>query len=148
MLFVHYIFILAVMLSLIIAILFGLIITFFAFQNSAPVSITFGYFRFLDVPLYLVSIISLISGILMAWFIYAMQGVSHLMDMRRKNSALLEAKKEINSLKNKVNDLEIENARLHDGSEALEEKDVSVLDKPSIFERIFPNSKRHYSKQI
>ncbi|HVF68957.1 MAG TPA: LapA family protein [Xanthomonadales bacterium] len=142
------------MLSLIIAILFGLSITFFAFQNLAGVPIVIGNFFLPTVPVYLVVIVSLLVGILMAWFISAIEGMSHFMNIRRKDSVINNDKKEINALQRRINELEGKNAELKDDKSVVVENRHEMVEheeplaRPSFFERLFPNSRRHYSKHV
>jgi len=146
------------MFSLVIAILFGLSITFFAFQNSVGIPIVLGNLLLSSVPVYLVVIVSVLVGIFMAWFISALDGVSHFMNLRKKDSVINQDKKEIIALRQKVSDLQRENAKHVETKRevVVEHRQVPVRQnipdtlerKPSIFERIFPNSTRHYSKQV
>ncbi len=145
------------MLSLILAILFGLSITFFAFQNSAGVPIVLGNFFLPNTPVYLVVIISMLSGILMAWFISAVEGMSHVMSARKKDNVIRDDRKSIAQMEEKIKRLEVENANL---KHQMQEKEVVAENrhdtleyedfdkKPSFFERLFPSSTRHYSKHI
>lgn len=143
------------MLSLIVAILFGLSITYFAFQNSLGVTINLAGYQFTGVPLYIVVISAVLAGIVMAWFISALEGMSSFMSLRRKDSIINDDKKKIKNLEEKTRGLEAENARLKGiDKEVVADRrldSVPVTDvahKPSFFERIFPSSTRRYSKQI
>ncbi|HUQ85892.1 MAG TPA: lipopolysaccharide assembly protein LapA domain-containing protein [Candidatus Limnocylindrales bacterium] len=153
------------MFSLIVAILFGLSITFFAFQNAAGVPIVLGNFFLPNTPVYLVVIVSLLVGILMAWFISAIEGMSHFMNIRRKDSVIKDDRKSIAQMEDRIKKLEVENASLRHNKENREvvvENKHSNIDhnnhsdteyhevthKPSFFERIFPSSTKHYSKQV
>ncbi len=145
------------MLSLILAILFGLSITFFAFQNSASTPIVIGSFFLPSVPVYLVVIVSMLTGILMAWFISAIEGMSHMMNVRRKDNLIRDDRKSMVQMEEKIKRLEAENANL---KQQRDPKEVVVEDRhdapeyieharrPSFFERFFPSSTRHYSKHI
>jgi uncharacterized integral membrane protein len=144
-----------IMLSLVVAILFGLSITFFAFQNSILVPVTLGSFNITGTPLYLVVIASLLVGILMAWFISAIEGMSHFMSGRKKDNVIVHDKKEIDTLRGRVQNLEEENSKLRGDKRGLVMETRNERDhnqrtdyKPSIMERLFPSSTRHYSKQI
>ena len=147
------------MISLIVAILFGLSITYFAFQNAVGVPVTFAGYQLTGVPLYLVAIFSVLAGITMAWFISAIEGISHYRSIRRKDSLIHNDQKEIAALQEKVHDLEAENARLREDrgvlvdrrDERVETQNVETQDvrhKPSFFERLFPNTRRRYTKQF
>ncbi len=143
------------MFSLVIAILFGLSITFFAFQNAVGVPIVLGSFFLQSIPLYLVVIVSMLAGIFMAWFISAIEGMSHFMSLRKKDSVINQDKKEIIALRQKIATLQTENSSLHTHNrDVVVEKKTEIVDvndpeyKPSLFQRIFPSSSRRYSKEI
>lgn len=142
------------MLSLIVTIIFGLGITFFAFQNSILVPVNPLGTQTFNMPLYLVSVISLLAGILMAWIISMMDGLSHFIQIHGKDNVIQNDKKAINQLQEKVHNLEIENSKL-----LAENKKVSpeassnvrsrleeepVTHKPSFMERFFPSSGRKF----
>lgn len=143
------------MLSLIVAILFGLSITYFAFQNAVGVPVTFIGYQLLDIPLYLVVVISVLSGIVMAWFISTIEGLSNHMTLRKKDHIINNDRKEMESLQKKVQDLEVENTKLRGEHKevVMERRDEhaqehDITHKPSFLNRLFPNSNRKYSKQI
>lgn len=141
------------MFSLILAIFFGLGLTYFAFQNSVGVPVSFANYDLPAIPLYLIVTLAVLAGILMAWFISAVDGMSTYMRIRQKDSVINNDKKEINSLQEKIHLLEKENTSLkgnnsnilHD-REGEATKENGDLRKPSIFQRLFPSSTRRYSK--
>ena len=119
------------MLSLIVTILFGLGITFFAFQNSILVPVNPLGTQIFNIPLYLVAIISLLAGIIMAWIISMMDGLSHFMQIRGKENVIHNDKKEIKQLKEQIHDLEIKQEKL-----LVEKNSNGVDNKPSFTKRI------------
>jgi uncharacterized integral membrane protein len=141
------------MLSLIVAILFGVSLTFFAFQNSVGVPVALGSYQVFAIPLYLVVVFSVLLGILMASFISGIEGISSYLTLRRKNHIITTDERTINELQQKIHNLEMENAKLR--SEHKEERRIladervateDMAQRPSFFDRIFPSSRRWYSK--
>jgi uncharacterized integral membrane protein len=55
------------MFVLIIAVMLGLVIGYFATQNTTPVTIHFGRYVLEEVPLYLAAVGSLLIGLFIAW---------------------------------------------------------------------------------
>jgi uncharacterized integral membrane protein len=143
------------MISLIIAIIFGLGLTFFAFSNSISVPVAFAGFQFSAIPLYLVVVFAVLAGIVMAWFISAIDGISSHMEMRGKNNRINDDQKAITALQDRIHNLEVENAKLKTDnrgvmSESKEEHADNYNEryKPSFWERLFPKSNRHYTKHF
>ena len=117
------------MLSLIVTILFGLGITFFAFQNSILVPVNPLGTQLFTVPLYLVVIISVLAGIVMAWIISLSNGLSHFIQIKGKENVIHQDKKEIKELQEQIHNLEKEQAKL-----LVENKSNGVNNKTSFAE--------------
>lgn len=100
------------MLALLIAVVFGAAVGYFATQNTIPVTIRMAEYAIEDVPLYLVVIGSLLIGLFVAWILYVARSVSSSLAMRGKNSEVRRARETIAELETRVRDLEVENARL------------------------------------
>ena len=125
------------MLSLVLAILFGLGITYFAFQNSVGVPINFADYHLIGIPLFYVVVTAVISGILMAWVISAVNSMSSFMRIRGKDSVISKDKKEIHNLQSRSHELEVENAKLRTS-------DTTPVEE-SRHEAVIENEKRYKS---
>jgi uncharacterized integral membrane protein len=106
------------------ALLLGLSFAFFAMQNTAVVPLSFGAYSFQSVPLYIVVIGSLLTGLLIAWVFNFIDSLGSLMSLRGKDRALHTADKKIAHLEDRIHDLELENAKL-----AGEHKESHLVDK-------------------
>ena len=90
----------------------------------------------------------------MAWIISAADGLTHFIKIRGKENIIHQDKNTIKRLQDKIYNLEMENTILKDKKETAAEKSQEHVyssgssDKPSVFQRLFPSSTRHYSKQI
>lgn len=100
------------MFTLILLVIIGFGMAYFATQNILPVTITLANYTFRFIPLYVIVIGSLLIGVLLSWLISLVSGVSSFMTLSRKDSALRASEKQIESLKRENKDLSIENERL------------------------------------
>jgi uncharacterized integral membrane protein len=100
------------MLALLIAVLFGAAVGYFATQNTTPVTIQLADYALEDVPVYLVVVGSLLVGLFIAWILYLARSVSSSLAIRGKNTEVRRARQDIAELENRVQELEVENARL------------------------------------
>ena len=126
------------MLTLILMVLFGLAIAYFALQNTGVTHVTFFNYPISGVPMYLVVIISMLFGIFVSWIISLVDAVSTTFVLRGRESALKGAQRTIEDLKEKAHKLEIENASLKGEQKepiVVEEK-VHESYRPSPWERI------------
>ena len=64
------------MLSIFLAVIFGLGVGYFATENTTPVALRLGDFVLDNVPLYLVAIGSLLAGLIIAWIFYLTRSVA------------------------------------------------------------------------
>jgi uncharacterized integral membrane protein len=100
------------MLVLLIAVISGLAIGYFATQNTTPVTIRFNDYLWEDIPLYLVMLGSLLVGLFMAWILYFARSVSSRLTIYGKDHAVKKAQDTVVDLERRVQELEVENARL------------------------------------
>ena len=96
---------------LIVTVIFGLFIAYFATQNALPVPVTLAE-NTLTIPLYFIVVGSLLVGLLLAWIISLTGSLSSFFTIHGKDKAIKEAKTEILELTKKVHELELENTRL------------------------------------
>ncbi len=99
------------MATLILVILFGIIIAFFATQNTAFASIRFLSYSF-SVPIYIIVAGALLVGLLFAWIISLVKDIGNSLTLRGKEHKITDYKKENAELLRKIHQLEITNARL------------------------------------
>ncbi len=99
------------MATLIIVILFGLLIAFFATQNTTSASIHFLNYAF-TVPIYMIVTGALLLGLLFAWIVSMVKDIGNSWAMRGKDHKITDYKKENAELLRQIHQLEITNARL------------------------------------
>lgn len=100
------------MLELIVTIIFGIAIAFFALQNGTLVTIHLSSYSIPGVPLYLVVLGSVLLTLVFSWIIFLVNSVGTAFILRGKNSTLNSERKDNKDLRRKIQELEIENARL------------------------------------
>lgn len=111
------------MLALLIAVLFGLGIGYFATENTAPVTIRLAEYALEDVPLYLVVVGSLLIGLFIAWILYVARSVSARWTIYNKDQVVRKTRRNVTDLEQRVRELEMENERLRLNSPYTEPRD-------------------------
>lgn len=128
------------MLTLLILVIFGLGMAFFATQNTLPIAITIANYTFVGVPLYGIVIGSMILGIFVSWLVNMVDAISSTLTIHGKNSALRQAHEELDTLKQEKHKLEIENAHLRGKPQQFlaedEEEERKQHSRPSFFHRL------------
>lgn len=125
--------------ELIIAVLFGLGLAYFATQNTMTVPISFGLYQLFNVPLYLIAFGSLLVGLLIAWVIHLVGALGFFMSLRNRDAKIREREFEMGNLKRRMQALEIENARLKGENPAVAVKEKTDTYQPNFFQRIRDN---------
>ncbi len=123
---------------LIIAVISGIGIAYFATQNPIAVPITLASYHFFNIPLYILVAGSLLFGLLVSWIISLFSYFGNSVLFHRQSSRIKKDNKIIQDLTTKIHDLEIENARLkernvHTKSPSAE---TTEYDRPSLLTRI------------
>lgn len=100
------------MASLIVLIIFGLGVAYFAIQNTGNVHILFDNYVLTSIPLYVVVIGSLLLGVFISWLISFIDTFSTLFTLYRKDTAIKKYQQTIDKLEKENHDMEVEIARL------------------------------------
>jgi uncharacterized integral membrane protein len=100
------------MLALLIAVIFGLGIGYFATENTTPVTIRIADYALEEVPLYLVVVGSLLIGLFIAWILYVARSVSTRWTLYNKDQVVRKTRRNVVDLEQRVRELEVENERL------------------------------------
>lgn len=100
------------MATLIITIFFGLIITYFAIQNTGTISLNFLNYTIPGIPIYVVVVGALLIGLFFSWILSLVKSVSTGFTIRGKESKIKDYKKENAELTKQIHQLELTNARL------------------------------------
>jgi hypothetical protein len=112
---------------IILTVILGLGIAFFATQNGGMISLHFGPYLLPDVPVYLVVVGALLFGLLLAWVFYLLRSFSSSITRHNRENKLKEANQTIVHLNKTVHQLQLENARLREKSGEEESSDDKSL---------------------
>jgi uncharacterized integral membrane protein len=100
------------MLALLVAVLFGLAIGYFATQNTTPVTIRLAEYALEEIPLYFVVVGSLLIGLFIAWILYIAQFLSAKLTIYGRDQVVRKTRRTVADLEHRVRELEVENERL------------------------------------
>lgn len=100
------------MTTLISLVLFGIVVSYLAIQNTMLVSLKFPGYTLENIPLYLVILGSLLLGFLIAGVLSSINSMFSAFKIMGKNNEINSSQKEIESLKDKIHHLELEIAEL------------------------------------
>ena len=103
--------------TLIILIIFGFGMAYFATQNTGLIHITFANFYSGGIPLYVVVVGSMLLGIFISWLISLVNSVTASFKMRKINAEIRDAYHTIDELTKKNTDLLKQNEHLLEGKE-------------------------------
>ncbi|MBI2032857.1 MAG: DUF1049 domain-containing protein [Candidatus Levybacteria bacterium] len=126
------------MVALIFMFLVGLGLAYFAIQNPGVVALRFGDYALMGIPLYLLVIGSIIFGLSVAWIIHGIEALSSRFTIHGKNITIRHAEEEIEKLKDRIRDLEVENAFLKGETgttEDIKEEELQKNRRPSLLQR-------------
>jgi len=98
--------------TLVTLVLFGILSALFANQNTGTATLHLGYITLANIPLYLIILGSMLFGLLMAWVINIIESVLVSFQIMGKNRAIKATQQEVDELSKKLQEVEIENARL------------------------------------
>ncbi len=136
------------MLGLILLVVFGLGVSFFATQNTSSVHILFGSYRINEIPLYIIVVGSLLLGVFISWLISLVDSFSSAFTLHGKDSEIKRMSKTIERLHEEMHDLEIENTHLRDVLEpkaeekAIVENDREEQERSTLKQPSFPHDLR------
>lgn len=100
------------MLRLIPIVLSALIFGYFASENAHRVDITIASVRYEHTPLYLIVGISMLTGVVLSWFLSIVYHIGISTRMRGKEKKLNQTQKTVNELTRRIHELELENVKL------------------------------------
>jgi len=101
-----------IVLLLILAVVLALGMSFFAMQNPANVTIALAAWKWENVPLFLVVLLSLLLGLLIAWLFGLLSSISSSLTIFGKDVKLKKSNHDVDQLSKRISDLETENSNL------------------------------------
>lgn len=100
------------MFSLIVLVVFGIGVAYFATQNTQAISITLAGYPLTGIPLYVIVLGSLLLGFIVSWILSLIGAISSAFKTHGKENTIKDANNQISELTKRVNQLELENEKL------------------------------------
>lgn len=100
------------MATLIVTVLLGLVIAYFATQNTGVISLSFLDYILPNIPIYVVVVGALLVGLFLSWIISLVHDITTSFALRGKESKIKDYKKENAELLRTIHQLELENTKL------------------------------------
>ncbi len=112
--------------TIILAVVVGLGIGYFATQNTTLISLYFGPYAFPNIPLYFVVVGAVLLGLLLAWVFSLVNSFSSKITLHGKENQIKENKRTIAELTKEVHQLELDDARLKERLGETDSNDKSL----------------------
>ncbi len=100
------------MLTLVFTVLLAGLFAFFATQNTSGVSLNFAGYVLSDIPLYLVILFPLLTGLVLSFLFHMVKDLSASLTINEGKTRVKSLKKELAEVTKQAHKLEIENAKL------------------------------------
>ncbi len=100
------------MATLLTLVLSGILVAYFATQNTGDVSINLLGYSLVGIPIYFLVLGSVLLGLLMGSIINLIDSLFSSLKLRDKNHTINEVSKKALTLEERIHELEVENARL------------------------------------
>ena len=114
------------MFNLIVYVILAIVFAYFSTQNTNPISLTLATYKIENIPIYIVLGVTLLIGLLFSWLHGLVGGFTSSMKIIGKENIIKDERKAIHELTKKVNELQLENARLT-GALKSESKDPNSI---------------------
>lgn len=112
---------------LILLLVVGAVMVYLAQNNLMPVTMHLGATVITNIPLFYVIIGSLLTGLVLAYFIYLINSIFTAFTMHGKDNKIKQGKSDIVDLTKQIHKLELENERLKNNSTVIEPQDKNAL---------------------
>jgi len=122
------------MIGFVFGLLVALIFSYFALQNSEPVDLRFGQYIAPNIPVYIIAIISMVTGVILSLVFSLAESLSATMTIFGKDRKIRSTENALEKLEDKMHRLEIENTALKEKGHSFARQ--SVFDKPNVFQKI------------
>lgn len=100
------------MVTLFSAVALSILFSIFATQNTGPVTINFGDYVVPNIPVYLVILIPLLIGLILAIFFHMTKNLSQSLTINEQKDEIKKLKKELAEVTKSAHQFEIENAKI------------------------------------
>ncbi|MDP2692841.1 MAG: hypothetical protein Q8O88_04350 [bacterium] len=115
------------MLILILLLIIGGVMAYLAQNNLMLVTLNLGTYVFSGIPLFYIIIGSILTGLVLAYFIYLVNSIFAAFIMHGKDNKIKQSSSEIVDLTKRIHQLELENEKLKNNSTVIEPQDKNAL---------------------
>ena len=112
------------MVTLFTAVTLGIVFAIFATQNTSSVTLNFGNYILPSMPIYLVVLIPLLIGLLLALFFHINKDLSQGLTINEQKDEIKNLKKSLAEITKSAHQLEIENAKLKNENGTVEDENA------------------------
>ena len=102
------------MIDLIVVLVFSLVVGYFATQNTVSVALKMGPSTLPSVPVFVIVLLSMLFGLLLAGVIHLTHRVSSTLALRRKEKTIKDEEKQIEELQKEIRELKEHNKELRE----------------------------------
>lgn len=110
---------------LLITVALGIAFAVFATQNTGTADLNFGNYFIPGIPIYLVALVPLLFGLLIAFLFHALRLLSSDLTTSEQLREIKELKAELNEMTKKSHKLELENVKLRKGNGDFDEDSIN-----------------------
>lgn len=126
------------MIGIILTLIIGFGIALLSRFNTSGIAITIGDYTYSDIPLYVITVGTYLTGLLLAWVIEVPQAIATAFQIMGLGHKINSGQNAIIQLQNKINKLEIENIKLQERNKSIVGvSHTSENYHPNIFQTIF-----------
>jgi len=100
------------MVTLLTAVVLGILFAIFATQNTGPVTLNFGNYIIPSIPVYLITLIPLLIGLLLALFFHLAKDLSQGLTINEQKDEIKKDKKDLAEITKSSHKFEVENAKI------------------------------------
>lgn len=112
------------MLVLLITVALGIAFAVFATQNTGTIDLNFGKYFLPGIPIYLVVLVPLLFGLLVAFILHLLKILSHDLTIDEQKHELKTLKEELAEVTKKAHKLELENVKIRKDSGDFDEDSI------------------------
>lgn len=100
------------MITIVLIVVFGVLFSVFATQNTGTINLIFGNYTVTDIPIYIVILMSIGLGVLIVAIYHLLHSLSIYFLLGGQEKEIKDARKQLTELTREVHKLEIENTKL------------------------------------
>ena len=113
------------MIVLVVTVAVGILLAIFATQNTGSIDLNFGNYFLPNIPIYLVVLIPLLFGLLIAFLLHVLKLLSHDLTIDEQKKEIKSLKSDLNDITKQAHKLELENLKIKKDSGNFDEESIN-----------------------